>query len=229
MVIDGIAPVVRDYVAKSLDGFSSRLKAIEDRPPVPGPAGPVGEPGQPGVAGAPGTDGPMGPAGEPGPKGDAGERGEVGPAGEPGKDGQPGRDGRDGVQGPAGEKGIDGVNGKDGANGINGRDGTLENLKLVHVSDRVIRFCFKDGTPIEGGEIRLNYPIHRGMFEAGKSYEDGDAVTYGGGLWIAQKGTSAVPGTGDPERTGWVMAAQRGRDGKQGPKGERGEFIKVKA
>lgn len=228
-IADGIAPVIREYVASSLDAFSARLKAIEDRPPVVGPAGPAGAPGPPGEAGAPGADGAPGPAGEPGPRGEPGAAGEPGPAGERGPAGEDGRDGRDGLPGPQGEKGIDGVNGKDGANGLNGRDGTLENLKLVQVSDRVIRFCFKDGTPIEGGEIRLGHPLDRGVFKAGADYEQGDAVTWDGSLWIAQKSTSAKPGTGSQEATGWRLAVKRGSEGKQGPKGDRGEFVQVKA
>lgn len=261
-VVEGIAPVVKEFVARELESFGVRLKALEERAPVPGPAGPIGPagpagergergadgvgergadgaPGAPGERGESGPAGPVGPQGErgadgapgehgrdgePGPKGESGERG---PAGPEGPEGKPGRDGRDGTAGRDGERGEKGLDGKDGRDGINGRDGTLENLKLVQVSDRVIRFCFKDGTPIEGGEIRLGHPLDRGMFKGGTAYEQGDGVTFAGAFWIAQRSTDAEPGTGGD--TGWRKAVDRGKQGSQGPQGPRGEFVTVKA
>jgi integrin beta 3 len=118
---------------------------------------------------------------------------------------------------------LDGVNGRDGIDGKDGRDGTLENLKIERVSERVFKFCFKDGTPIEGGEIRLGHVLDRGVYKAGETYEQGDAVTWGGSLWIAQFETSAQPGGGASERTGWRLAVKKGTDGRQGPQGPEGQ------
>lgn len=104
VVVRGLAPVIREYVAAGiatgLGVVVDRVKVLEDRPPVAGPAGPEGKPGP------------------------VGERGPVG------ADGAPGRDGRDGLPGVQGEKGLDGLHGKDGAPGtdgapgLNGKDGT---------------------------------------------------------------------------------------------------------
>jgi hypothetical protein len=48
---------VKGYVARSVEAFDKRLKAVEDRTPVPGPKG---EPGEPGLKGDPGERGEKG-------------------------------------------------------------------------------------------------------------------------------------------------------------------------
>jgi hypothetical protein len=57
---------VKGYVSRGLEAFDKRLKALEDRPLLPGPPGEKGEPGVPGEPGQ---------AGEPGAPGTPGERG----------------------------------------------------------------------------------------------------------------------------------------------------------
>jgi hypothetical protein len=71
VLVKGIAPVVRDYVATALTGVSDRLAALEGvtaehaalcarvailetRPSVPGPPGDAGPPGKDGADGRPG-------------------------------------------------------------------------------------------------------------------------------------------------------------------------------
>ena len=44
-----------------------------------------------------------------------------------------------------------------------------------------------------------------------RTYVRGDAVTWGGSLWIAQKETSAKP---DSPESGFRLAVKKGRDGK---------------
>lgn len=112
---------------------------------------------------------------------------------------------------------------KDGAPGVPGRDGTLENIKVERRSERVIEFCFKDGTPVEGGLIRLNHPVPRGTHVRGQEYEEGDVVTWSGSTWIAHKTTRITPGEGKPEITGWHKWVHKGAEGKSGPKGDPGE------
>lgn len=160
-----------------------RLTALEMREPVPGPSG------------------------ERGADGARGERGPEGPAGSAGRDGMPGRDG---MLGLPGEKGIDGTPGRDGAPG---RDGTLENLKAVFDGERTVTLCFKDGTPIEGGQIIFPVQIQRGVYVDGKSYEPGDVVTWGGSQWHANEPTSMKPGDG---AKAWTLIVKRGRDGRDG-------------
>ena len=52
---------------------------------------------------------------------------------------------------------------------------------------------------------------YEGVWEEGKSYDRGAAVTRGGSLWIAKHATSARPGDPDPAARSWVLAVKRGR------------------
>ncbi len=222
VIVRSITPVMRDLLVTSLKGFTARLAALEQRAAVPGPPGIPGERGERGEIGPAGERGERGETGEPG-IGERGERGEKGLDGEigpRGPEGQAGRDGRDGMPGPPGEKGASGF---DGMHGKDGRDGTLDNLKMVRESERVIAFCFKDGTPIEGGRIVLNHPIWKDIFADGKTYDSNDLVQRNGGVWIALRDNPPMrPGEADSAVTGWQLFAQRGREGKQGLKGESG-------
>ncbi|HJT96617.1 MAG TPA: hypothetical protein VJ777_32475 [Mycobacterium sp.] len=262
-VMEGIAPVIREYVAKSIEGFGARLKALEERPPVPGPAGPAGEPGPPGVGekgepgekgdkgdpgergeagqkgeagaqgergsdGAVGAPGVRGDDGQPGPRGEPGPPGERGPAGPEGAEGKPGRDGRDGLPGVQGEKGLDG---RDGVNGKDGIDGLgFDDIHVEHDGERGFTFKFVQGDRVKTfGAFRVPCQIYRGVYQVGKSYDVGDSVTWGGSQWTATAPTMAKPGEAGQDSRAWTLSVQRGRDGKQGPKGERGEFVTVKA
>lgn len=240
-LIREFAPVVREFVAAAVGELTGRIKSLEERiagikdgrDGKDGERGIDGAPGARGIDGEKGEQGPIGPAGAPGPQGERGEKGErgdqgpVGPAGEKGIDGAIGRDGLPGVQGPAGEKGAAG---SDGINGKDGRDGTLENLKLSFDGERTVTFTFKDGTPIEGGVIRFPTVIYREVFDVERAYEKGDAVTWGGHLWIAQEDSKGVkPSLNGLSAKEWKLAVKAGRDGKdgkpglQGPKGEKGD------
>lgn len=186
VVVRGIAPVVREYVAVALVDVAARIKALEDRPAS-----------RDGKDGEKGQDGPQGATGPPG---DLGPEGPAGPA-------RDGRDGLPGVPGVPGEKGMDGV----GRDGINGRDGTLENLKALYDGERTVTFCFKDGTPIEGGVVTFPVPIYRGVFVDGKTYDAADMVTWGGSTWLANTETFVKPGDGSKA---WTLCVKKGRDGK---------------
>lgn len=52
--------------------------------------------------------------------------------------------------------------------------------------------------------------VYRGTFQSGRAYASGDATTYGGSLFIAQRNTEKPPGDGDA----WKLAAKRGKDGR---------------
>lgn len=54
--------------------------------------------------------------------------------------------------------------------------------------------------------------IDRGVFKHGNTYKTGDAVTWGGSLWIAQEPTADKPG--EPAAKGWRLAVKKGRDAK---------------
>jgi len=149
-----------------------------------------------------------------------------GPAGPPGRDGQPGLPGRDGATGAKGDTGERGTDGKDGAPG---RDGTLEGLRVEQVDERSWRLVRGDGSMIPGGLLTFTVPLYRGVYTSGATYTIGDAVSFGGSVWIAKATTTAKPDDGTPQ---WQMAVKRGGQGAQGrdgapgvpgPKGDRGE------
>ena len=178
--------------------------------------------------------------GEPGANGDAGADGQDGRDGADGKDGvdgQDGKDGRDGVDGKDGAgiadlvidrdgnliasftdgrmKQLGQVVGKDGRDGGDGKDGIpfgVDDLDMTLMEDgRTLRMSFTKGDTEYAFQIPFPVVIDRGVFAEGKSYEEGDGVTWGGSFWIAQRATGSKPDSAD---SGWRLAVKRGRDGK---------------
>lgn len=160
--------------------------------------------------------------------------------GEPGEKGADGKDGRDGADGQNGKDGagvVDGfvsrdghliatlsdgttrdfgeIIGKDGSPGKDGRDGFGFDDMEVNVADddRTIELGFRRGEDLKVFAIKWPTVIYRGIYHAGQDYAAGDAITWGGSLWIAEKDTNAKPDTPD---CGWKLAARKGRDGKNG-------------
>lgn len=160
--------------------------------------------------------------------------------GDPGRDGRDGADGADGtsvsvedvermVEGRVAgwaldferraqgvlERAVDRmpkpVDGKDGRDGMDGLG--FDDLAVDHDGDRGIALKFsRDGIC---KEFRVDIPavLDRGVYKEGSAYQRGDAVTWGGSLWIAQKDApESKPGLGD----GWRLAVKKGRDGKDG-------------
>lgn len=227
--MDRLLDTVLGTIKSVADRLSARIDALEKREPVPGrdgrdgqpgAKGEKGDPGEPGKDGSDGIDG----IGEVGPMGPAGPEGARGLQGEKGIDGRDGLPGRDGVSGPAGEKGIDGKDGAPGRDGKDGRDAIVGNVKMERVSERVARFVWMDGTPIEGGEMKFSHPFYRDVFTTSREYEAGDVVQRDGSGWIALvDNPKGIPGVGKPEVTGWKLFIKRGDVGKAGPKGDQGE------
>lgn len=81
-------------------------------------------------------------------------------------------------------------------------------LRKIKSSGRVIEKSFT-----------LPVVIHRGVFKAEEQYQAGDATTWDGSTWIAQRETTEKPGTSDA----WRLSTKRGRDGRDGNRGEKGE------
>lgn len=159
--------------------------------------------------------------------------GKDGADGERGPQGEKGADGRDGV-GLAGALidrdgelsvtltngvvqrlgpivGKDGDSGKDGAPGCDGADGLgFDDMNLEHDEHGRAVAKFVRGDVVKS--IVLPGIVDRGPFRAGEDYQKGDAVSYGGSLWIAQDRTGERPDGG----AGWRLAVKRGRDGKDG-------------
>ncbi|KEZ13542.1 Collagen triple helix repeat (20 copies) [Sphingobium yanoikuyae] len=178
--------------------------------------------------------------GERGADGDAGADGQDGRDGADGKDGvdgQDGKDGRDGIDGKDGAgiadlvidrdgnliasftdgrmKHLGQVVGKDGRDGDDGKDGIpfgVDDLDMTLMEDgRTLRMSFTKGDTEYAFQIPFPVVIDRGVFADGKSYEEGDGVTWGGSFWIAQRATGSKP---DSDGSGWRLAVKRGRDGK---------------
>ena len=59
-------------------------------------------------------------------------------------------------------------------------------------------------------EIKTAIVLDAGVWREGTAYAAGDAVSHGGSLFIAQKGTNAKPGASDD----WRLAVKRGADGR---------------
>lgn len=139
------------------------------------------------------------------------------------KDGEPGADGI-GMAGAlidrAGHLRIRMTNGTDhdlgevvGRDGKRGKDGLGFDDMDVQVldDDRTIELAFRRGDEEKAFTLKWPTIIDRGVYKAGESYDAGDAVTWGGSLWIAQRATDAKPDT--PE-SGFRLAVKKGRDGK---------------
>lgn len=148
--------------------------------------------------------------------------------GAPGERGEPGRDGLDvkdlfradggrlvavmsdgstkdlGVfVGKDGEPGQNGADGKDGADGLGFEDMDFEQDEHGRVTAK-----FQRGDLVKS--VRLPGIVDRGPFKVGEGYEKGDAVSYGGSLWIAQEPTGDKP---DGSKA-WRLAVKKGRDAR---------------
>lgn len=201
---DEIVGIVRGFVEREIaplkaanEALTARVAELESREPVAGPQG---------------------------------EKGEAGERGADGKDGTDGKDGRDGAGIIDGFVSRDGhliatlsdgttrdfgeIIGKDGEPGKDGRDGFgFDDMDVcVLDDDRTIELSFKRGDEEKAFTLKWPTVIYRGVYRE-QDYAAGDAVTWGGSVWIAEKETSAKPDT--PE-SGWKLAVKKGRDGKNG-------------
>jgi integrin beta 3 len=193
-----LAPIIADEVAKATGPLLARIADLEARKPEAGPRGEKGEPG------------------ERGEKGDAGTDGSNGRDGAGIVDGFINRDGHliatlsDGTTRDFGE--IVGKDGRDGEAGKDGRDGFGFDDMDVNVldDDRTIELSFRRGDEVKAFTLKWPTMIYRGVYSQGKEYEAGDAVTWGGHVWIAERSTSAKP---DQPGEGWRLAVKRGARG----------------
>lgn len=190
-----VIAAVRRGIAATAAELGGRIDALEKRI-AEIPAGPKGDTGEKGDPGLPGKDGRDGKDGE-------SIRGEKG---EPGKDGEPGRDGRDGPVGEKGKAGRDGIDGKDGRDGLG-----FDDFQPEFDGERTVTLRWRRGEESKSLVVKLAAILDRGVFREGETYDRGDAVTFGGSLWIAQKDAPVgKPGFSDD----WRLGVKRGRDGK---------------
>jgi hypothetical protein len=122
---------------------------------------------------------------------------------------------------PAGRDGLPGCPGPPGRDGAPGRDGMgIDDLEMDFDGERRVVFKFVSGERVKQfPPIIMPSLIDRGVYKPGW-YERGDAVSFGGSLWIAQIKTNGKPGA---DTAAWRLAVKHGRDGRDGKDGARGE------
>jgi len=115
------------------------------------------------------------------------------------------------------------VVGAKGEPGRDGRDGLeIDHLMIEQVDERSFAVKAVQGGHVQAlGSVTMPVVIYRGVWEP-RTYQAGDAVTWGGSLWIAKGETTAKPEEHGAVRT-WQLAVKRGAEGKRGPQGEKGE------
>lgn len=191
-----LAGIVKAATAPLIGRIEALEKALKD---LPDP-----------VSGRDGKDGADGRDGEPGEKGDPGEKGEPGRDGLDVKDLLRAEDGRlVAVMSDGTTKDLGRFVGCDGKDGAPGRDGLgFEDLDFSEDADgRPVATFARDGVT---KSVTLPCIVDRGPYRSGQSYLKGDAVSYGGSLWIAQEETGEKPDGGK----GWRLAVKKGRDAR---------------
>jgi len=175
------------------------------------------------------------------------------PSGADGKDGHDGSDGGPGPQGKDGvgitgalidrqgvlvltlangtTHGLGTVVGKDGAAGAPGHDGLgFGDLDVQMEQGTLVVRAVREDQVKE--LLRWTLPAYQGVWQAEKTYEPGQSVTWAGSQWIALERTDAKPGEAALKSRAWALAVKRGNDGREGkegkgggpgPKGEKGD------
>lgn len=93
---------------------------------------------------------------------------------------------------------------RDGVDGMG-----FDHVEHTHDGERRGCWLMVRGDQVKEFPYRHEAIIDRGVFKEGSPYERGDAVTYGGSLWIAQKDDpEGKPGLSDD----WRLAVRKGRD-----------------
>lgn len=90
-----------------------------------------------------------------------------------------------------------------------GRDALSVEDFEVTLEGRVFTFALRCGENVVKREIKVPFPLDRGTYRSGESYEKGDVVTYGGSQWIAKKDTNE-----SPPSDAWRLCVKKGKDGK---------------
>jgi len=103
------------------------------------------------------------------------------------------------------------VDGKDGDPGLG-----FDDMSIEQTGERQATLKFVRGEQVKTFDLTVPAVIDRGVFKEGQAYTLGDAVTFGGSLWIAQKDTGDKP---DGPDTGWRLAVKKGRDGRDFTRG----------
>lgn len=95
---------------------------------------------------------------------------------------------------------------------VRGDDGFGFDDLTVEDGEREFSLIMSKGDRIERFAVAKSGFIDQGVYKADRPYEKGDAVTWAGSLWIAQRDTVDRPETSDA----WRLAVKKGKDGKPG-------------
>jgi len=91
-------------------------------------------------------------------------------------------------------------------NGLNDISVNLEN-------DRIFTFNLSQSNgEVQTKTFSLPVMIYRDVYQPGRTYQEGDCVTFGGSIWHCYKATSDRPN--EAGSSGWKLAVKRGRDGR---------------
>lgn len=104
--------------------------------------------------------------------------------------------------------GPPGADGKDGADGLG-----FDDLSVDFDGDRTLTLKFERGTLKKTWPITLPYLRYQGVFIDGKTYLEGDVVTWAGSTWTCNEATTTKPGDGSKA---WTLCVKKGRDGRDG-------------
>jgi hypothetical protein len=110
---------------------------------------------------------------------------------------------------------------KDGTPGKDGRDGfDLKSFEVEQIDERTVELRFVAGELRYAQRLYFPVVLDAGPYRDQQTYRKGDATTFGGALWIAQRDTNERPK--DVGSDAWRLAVRRGRDGKDGSPGPAG-------
>ena len=101
---------------------------------------------------------------------------------------------------------------KDGKDGVDGEDGVgFDDLAVEHDGERGFTFRLIRGSEVREYGFTIPAVLDRGVYREDNDYLKGDAVSFGGSLWIAQRD---VPPGKPGQCDGWRLAVKKGRDGR---------------
>jgi len=98
----------------------------------------------------------------------------------------------------------------------------FDDLSVDYDGERTFTVKFQRGDVVKAFLFVVPMVLDRGVFVAGKTYQTGDCVTWGGSTYIAQRETTAKPGESGAESRAWRLSVKRGADGRVGPEGKAG-------
>jgi hypothetical protein len=115
------------------------------------------------------------------------------------------------VPGPAGQHGTDGQHGKDG---LNGKDGLgFDDLDVRFDGVNMLTLAFARGGVVKAFPFSLPFLRYEGVYQDGQKYSQGDVTTWAGSTWHCNEPTTSKPGEGSKA---WTLMVKRGRDGRDG-------------